>query len=201
MLSTIARNLTSASFSYYQNTSIYYLSINIEWTQQWHTFTDSVQGTMLEGRWSSWGELQEKHFKHCAMLCGALMDPIPHFLSEAVKSQRFSRSWMDTTNHKVTSIENDKLTHYQGMFFLNTPKACLHSDAEYSWIKWGHSRHWSKLKVPISRLGILHIRNFWVFLSKMIYLLSRKFHIRGVFRRQSWLFQGFLNYGREKKKW
>ena len=27
MLSTIARNLTSASFSYYQNTSIYYLSI------------------------------------------------------------------------------------------------------------------------------------------------------------------------------
>ena len=57
-------------------------------------------------------------------------------------------------------------------------------------------------KVPISRLGILHIRNFWVFLSKMIiYLLSRKFHIRGVFRRQSWLFQGFLNYGREKKNW
>ena len=59
-----------------------------------------------------------------------------------------------------------------------------------------------KVKVPISRLGILHIRNFWVFLSKMIiYLLSREFHIRGVFRRQSWLFQGFLNYGREKKNW
>ena len=30
-----------------------------------------------------------------------------------------------TTNHKVTSIENDKLTHHQGMFFLHTPKACL----------------------------------------------------------------------------
>ena len=44
-------------------------------------------------------------------------------------------------------------------------------------------------KVPISRLGILHIRNIWVFLSKLIiYLLSQKFHLRGVFRRQSWLF-------------
>ena len=42
-------------------------------------------------------------------------------------------------------------------------------------------------KVPISCLGILHICNLWILLRKIvIYLVGRKFYLRGLFCCWSW---------------